>query len=74
MFGSKWENLLEDWREMQNGKLHNVYFLQILFGVMKSLRMKRLGYVSCMGEVISACGIVFGEGKWKQLLWRLGRR
>lgn len=28
----------------------------------------------CMGEVISACGIVFGGGKWKQLLWRSGHR
>jgi hypothetical protein len=30
-------------------------YLQILFGVIKAMRMKRLGYVSCMGEVISAC-------------------
>jgi len=36
--------------------------------------MKRLRYVSCMGEVISACRIVFGEGKWKLLLWRPGHR
>lgn len=48
--------------------------LQILFGLMKTLRMKRLGYVSCMGKVISACRIVFGEAKWKLLLWRPGHR
>jgi len=41
---------------------------------METLRMKNLGYLSCMGEVISACRIMFGEGKWKPLLWRPGHR
>jgi hypothetical protein len=25
MFGSKWENVTEDWRDMHSGEPHNVY-------------------------------------------------
>jgi hypothetical protein len=72
MFGCKWKNVTEDWRYMHNGELHNVYLLTNTIWGMKTVRLKMLGYVSYMGEVINACGIKFGEVKWKRLLWRLG--
>lgn len=64
IFGSKWENVTEDWRDIHSGEPHSVYpFTNTIF-INENIEDVK----------VMVC-IMYGRGyKWKLLLWRPGRR
>jgi hypothetical protein len=49
------------WRRLHNEELHYVYTSQNIIRVIKSRRMRWVGHVVCMGEMVNAYSIVVGK-------------
>jgi hypothetical protein len=49
IFGQKKDEMIEDWRQLHNDELHNLYFSPNIIRMIKSRRMKWAGYISRMG-------------------------
>jgi hypothetical protein len=49
MFGPKRDEVMEEWRKMHNGELHNLWTSPDLVRQIKSRRMRWAGHVACMG-------------------------
>ena len=50
MFGSKRDEITEEWRKLKNEELNNLYCLPNIVQVIKSRRMRWAGHVARMGE------------------------
>jgi hypothetical protein len=50
IFGSKRDEVTEDWRKLHNEELHNLYSSPNVIRVITSRRMKWAGHVARMGE------------------------
>jgi hypothetical protein len=54
IFRPKREEVAGGWRRMQNQELHNLYTLPNSIRVIESRRIRRVGHVAHMGEMINA--------------------
>jgi hypothetical protein len=50
IFGSKRAELTGDWRKLHNEELHNLNCSPNIIRLIKSRRMRRVGYVALMGR------------------------
>jgi hypothetical protein len=60
VFGLKRDDMVGAWRKLHNEKLHNLYSLPNVIGMIKLRRMRWAGHVACMG----------GRGMHIGFLWR----
>jgi hypothetical protein len=58
IFESKREEVAGDWRRLHNEELHNLYASSNIIRVIKSGRMRWVGYVACMRETRYAYSIL----------------
>jgi hypothetical protein len=58
------------WRRLHNPELHNFYTSPNIIRVIKSRRMRWVGYVACIREMRNAYNILTGKSKGKILLGR----
>jgi hypothetical protein len=63
MFWSKWDEVTWKWRGLNNGELYDVYSSPniLVFRVIKSRRMKLLGYAGRMGKRCDTYRILWGK-------------
>jgi hypothetical protein len=54
IFGPKRDGVTGGWRKWRNEQLHNLYTLADIVSVMKSRRMRWVGYVANMEEMKNA--------------------
>jgi hypothetical protein len=59
VFGPKKEGIMGGWRKLHNEELHNLYCSLNIIRIVKSRRVKCVGYVACMGEMRNAYKILF---------------
>jgi hypothetical protein len=50
IFGPKRDEVMEEWRKLQNGELHNLYSSPNIIKQIKPRRMRWVGHVACMGK------------------------
>jgi hypothetical protein len=50
IFGSKGDEVIGGWRELHNEELHNLYGSPSIIRIIKSRRMRLVGYVARMGR------------------------
>jgi hypothetical protein len=50
IFGSKRDELTGEWRKIHNEELNDLYYSPNIVRVITSRRMRRVGYVACMGQ------------------------
>jgi hypothetical protein len=62
IFGPKRE-MTGGWRKLYNEELHNSYSLPSIIRIMKSMRIRRAGLVSRMGDI-------GGEARRKETTWK----
>jgi hypothetical protein len=49
IFGPKRDEVIGGWRKLHNGELHNLFSLPNIIIIIKSRRMRWVGYVARMG-------------------------
>jgi hypothetical protein len=74
IFGSRRNEVTEEWRKLHNEMLHYLYSSPTLVLVIKSRRMRWTGYVARMGEGKYMCRVLVGKSKGKRPLGNLRRR
>jgi hypothetical protein len=66
IFGSKEEEVTEEWRKLHNEALNDLYSSPNIFWVIKSRRMSWAGHVACMGARRGVYRVLVGkETTWK---------
>jgi len=55
---------------LHNEELHNLYYSPYIIRVTKWRRMRWLGYIACVAEMINAFKILVGKHEGKRLLGR----
>ena len=66
MFGSKRDEITEEWRKLKNEELNNLYCLPNIVQVIKSRRMRWAGHVTRMVESRVVYKVLTGkETTWK---------
>jgi hypothetical protein len=50
IFGPKRDEVMENWRKLYSGELHNLYSSTNITTKTKSRRMRWVGHVACMGD------------------------
>jgi hypothetical protein len=63
-----------DWRKLHNEELHNLYSSPSIIRMVKSSRMRWVGYVAQMGEKRNAYKILVGKPEGKRPLGRPRRK
>jgi hypothetical protein len=58
------------WRKLHNEKLHNLYSLQGIIGMIKSRSMRWAGHVALMGSRLKAYRVLAGKPEGKRPLGR----
>jgi hypothetical protein len=74
IFGPKSDEVKGGWRKLHNEELHNLCFSPSKIRMIKSRRMRWVGYVARMGGKRNAYSIVVGKPKGKRSLGRSGLR
>jgi hypothetical protein len=74
MFGSKRDEVTEEWRKLHNGKLHNLYSSSNIIRQIKSRRMRWTGGVAHMAEESKVYKVLVGKPKGKRLFGRPRQR
>jgi hypothetical protein len=64
IFGSKRHEVTGGWRKLHNEELHNLYGSLTIIRMIKSMRMRLAGHVSCMGR--RGVHIGFWWESWKE--------
>jgi len=70
VFGSKRDDVIEEWRKLQNEELSDLYSLPNIVRVVKSRRMRWVGYVARMGEGRGVHRVLVGKPEGKRPLGR----
>jgi hypothetical protein len=58
-------DILREWRKIHNKQLYDLYLSRSVIRVIKSRKMRRVGYVTHMGKRRGAYGVVKPAGKRK---------
>jgi hypothetical protein len=61
IFGSKREEVRAEWRKLHKEELNDLYYSPNIFRIIKSRRMRWVGNVARMGEVL--LGVCWGKMK-----------
>ena len=70
IFGSKKEEVTEEWRKLHNEDLNDLYFSPNIFWVIWSRRMSWEGHVARMGVRRGVYRVLVGKPEGKRQLWR----
>jgi hypothetical protein len=73
-FGSKRNEVTEEWRKLHNEELNDLYCSPNISRVIKSKRMRWTGHVACMGETRVVYRVLVDRTDDKSLLGRPRRR
>src|SRR5215469_2365093 len=74
VFGSKRDDVTEEWRKLHNEELMDLYPLPNIVRVVKSRRMRCAGHVARMGEGRGVHRVLVGKPEGKRPLGRPRRR
>jgi hypothetical protein len=74
IFGSKKDEVVEEWRKLHNGELHNLYSSPDIIRLIKSRRMRWARHVACMGEGRNVYRVLVGKPEGKRTLESPRRR
>jgi hypothetical protein len=74
IFGTKVEEVTEQWSKLHSRELHNLYSSQYIVRQIKSRRMRWAGHVARMGEGTTCTGFWWESPKKKRPLGRPRRR
>jgi hypothetical protein len=74
IFEPKRDEVMGEWRKLQNGELHNLYSSPNIIRHIKSKRMRWAGHVVRMGEGRKVYRVLVGKSKGKRLYERPRRR
>jgi hypothetical protein len=61
IFGSKWNEVIGEWRKLHNEELNDLYSSLNFVGVIQSRRMKWAGHVARMGERRDVYKVLVGK-------------
>jgi hypothetical protein len=68
ILGSKRDEVTGDWRKLHNEGFHNLYSSPNIIRMIKSMRMRWVGYVARMKAKMNLCRILVGNPEGKRLL------
>jgi hypothetical protein len=74
VFGPKRDEVTRGWTKLHNEELHGLYSSPSIVRVIKARRMRWVGHVACMGEVVGAYNILVGRPEGRRSLGRPRRR
>jgi hypothetical protein len=74
LFGPKRDEVTGVWRKLHNEELHDMYCSRNNVRVIKSRRMRWVGYVARLGEERGVYGVLVGKSEEKRPLGRPRRR
>ena len=74
IFGPKRDGVTGEWRKLHNEELNDLYRSPNIVRVIKSRRMRWVGYVAHMEEGIGVHKVLVGKSEGKRPLWRPKRR
>jgi hypothetical protein len=55
------DEIIGDWRKLDNGNLLNLFSFPNIVGIIKSRRIRWVGHVVCIGEKRPACRLLVGK-------------
>jgi hypothetical protein len=64
--GSKRDDVMEVWRKLHSGELHNLYSSPDIIRQIRSRRMRWVGHVACMGEGRNMYRFLVGKPEGKR--------
>ena len=67
IFGSKWDEVIGEWRKLPYGELNDLYSPNII-RVIKSRRIRRAGHVARMGEMRGVHRVLMGNMRKESIL------
>jgi hypothetical protein len=70
IFGPKRDEVMEEWRKLHSGELHNLHSSPDIIRQIKSRKMRWVGHVAHMGEGRNVYRVLVGEPKGKRSLER----
>jgi hypothetical protein len=68
MFGSKMDEVTEEWRNLHNEEIHYLFYSPSIVWVIISRRMRWAGHVARMGESRGVCRFLMGKPEGKRPL------
>jgi hypothetical protein len=74
IFGTKRDEVMEEWRMLRSGELHNLYSSPDIIRLIKSRRMRWVGHVALMGEGRNVYTVLVGKPEGRRPLGRPRRR
>jgi len=74
IFGSKRDEVTEEWRRLHNEERNDLYYSRNIIRVIKSRRMRGEGHVAGLGERRGVDRVLVGIPKGKRSLRRRRRR
>jgi hypothetical protein len=72
IFGPKRDEVMEEWRRLHSGELHNLYSSPDIIRQIKLRRMRWVGHVAHMGEGRNVYRVLVGKPEGKSPLERPG--
>jgi len=69
IFGPKRDEVTSEWRKLHNEELNVLYCSSNIFRVIKSRRIRWVGYVARMGERRGVCRFLVGQPEGKKTTW-----
>jgi hypothetical protein len=70
IFAPKRDEVIGGWKRLHNEKLHNLYCLPNVIGMIKSRRVRCTEHVACMVENRNESGILVGKPEGRRPLGR----
>ena len=74
IFGPRWDEVTGKWRRLHNEELNDLYSSPNIVWVIKSRRMRWVGYVARMGEERGVYRVLVGKPEGRRPLGRPRRR
>jgi len=74
IFEPKWDEVTGEWRKLHNEELNDLYCSPNIIWLIKSRRMRWVGYVACTGDRRVAYRVLVGKSDGKRPLERPRRR
>jgi hypothetical protein len=74
VFGPKWDEVTEEWIELHNEKLNDLYCSPNIVRTITSIRMRWARHVVCTGEKMGVYRVLVGRPEGKKPLGRPKRR